>query len=132
MQNQTTIICKIAAWMKLMALMDFANLVWNFLIQSRSHASIFIFIIPCTLGLTWGQPITLMSACPKLYSPQLHKGYSLQIHKQIRSKVPIFYFNGPKRPPDNFYVTCLLKEKSALNIHAMKDKIVVLLYQSWM
>ena len=33
MQNQTTIICKIAAWMKLMALMDFANLVWNFLIQ---------------------------------------------------------------------------------------------------
>ena len=28
--------------------------------------------------------------------------------------MPIFYFNGPKCPPDNCYVTCLLREKSAL------------------
>ena len=26
--------------------------------------------------------------------------------------MPIFFFNGAKCPPDNFYVTCLLREKS--------------------
>ena len=28
--------------------------------------------------------------------------------------MPIFYFNGQKRPPDNCYVICLLREKLAL------------------
>ena len=34
-----------------------------------------------------------------LYSPDLSKCYFLQIHTKICSKVPIFYFNRPKRPP---------------------------------
>ena len=51
-----------------------------------------------------------------LYSPDLPKCYFLQIHTKICSKVPIFYFNRLKRPPDNCYVTCLLREKSALSM----------------
>jgi hypothetical protein len=38
-----------------------------------------------------------------LYSPNLSKWYFLQIHTNICSKVPIFYFNRPKRPP--IYIT---------------------------
>ena len=34
-----------------------------------------------------------------LYSPDLSKCYFLQIHTKICSKVPMFYFNRPKRPP---------------------------------
>ena len=34
-----------------------------------------------------------------LYSSDFPKCYFLQIHSKIRSKVPIFYFNRPKRPP---------------------------------
>jgi hypothetical protein len=52
----------------------------------------------------------------KLYSPELRKCYFLQIHKQIFFKVPISYLNGPKHPPDNFCVTCLLREESALQL----------------
>ena len=36
-----------------------------------------------------------------LYSPKLAKCYFLQIHTKICSKMPIFYFNRPKRPLDN-------------------------------
>jgi hypothetical protein len=36
---------------------------------------------------------------PGLYSPDLPKCYFLKIHTNICSKVPIFYFNRPKRPP---------------------------------
>ena len=43
--------------------------------------------------------------------------------KQICSKVPIFYFNGPKRPPDNCYITFLFMEKSGL--------LYILRSQSW-
>ena len=35
--------------------------------------------------------------------------------EQICSKVPIFYFNGPKCPSDNCYVTCSLREISVLS-----------------
>ena len=28
--------------------------------------------------------------------------------------MPIFYFNGPKHPSDNFYVICLLQENTGL------------------
>jgi hypothetical protein len=59
--------------------------------------------------------ITLQWIHTKLYSPELHKCYFFQILKKSCSKVPIFYFNGPKRPSDNCYVTCLLREKSALD-----------------
>ena len=58
----------------------------------------------------------LFSLYTGLYSPDLSKCYFLQIHTKICSKVPIFYFNGPKRPPDNCYVTCLLREESALHV----------------
>ena len=34
----------------------------------------------------------------QLYSFEWHKCYFLQIYQKIHSKVPIFYFNGPKRP----------------------------------
>ena len=34
-----------------------------------------------------------------LYSPDLSKCYFLQIHTKIYSKVPIFYFKRPRRPP---------------------------------
>ena len=34
-----------------------------------------------------------------MYSPNLSKCYFLQIDTKICSKVPIFYFNRPKRPP---------------------------------
>ena len=37
--------------------------------------------------------------CSGLYSPDLSKCYFLQIHTKICSKVPMFYFNRPKRPP---------------------------------
>jgi hypothetical protein len=40
---------------------------------------------------------------------------SSKLIKTNCSKVPIFYFNGPKHPPDNCYVTCLPREKSALS-----------------
>jgi hypothetical protein len=36
----------------------------------------------------------------------LHKcSFLFYIHKQVCSKLPIFYFNGPKCPLDNCYVT---------------------------
>ena len=60
---------------------------------------------------------------PKRISPEVHKSCFLYIHRQISSKVPIFYFNGPKRSCDNFYVTCLLQQKSALNLSHQKTKI---------
>ena len=34
-----------------------------------------------------------------LYSPNFPKCYFLQIHAKICSKVPMFYFSKPKRPP---------------------------------
>ena len=42
---------------------------------------------------------TLVFPNSGLYSPDLSKCYFLQIHTKICSKVPIFYFNRPKRPP---------------------------------
>ena len=42
------------------------------------------------------------------------RSYFLCIHKEICSKVSIFYFNGPKRPSDNFYIICLLQENTGL------------------
>ena len=59
-----------------------------------------------------------------LYSPELPKCYFLQIHTKICSKLPTFYFNRPKRPPDNCYVTFLLREKSVLVIHTVFPHIV--------
>ena len=59
---------------------------------------------------------------PGLYSPDLSKCYFLQIHTKICSKVPIFYFNRPKRLPDNCCVTRLLREKSALISVLYPDK----------
>ena len=53
-----------------------------------------------------------MAIPSKLHSLKVHKCYFL--YKQIRSKVPIFYFDRPKCPSDNCYIVCLLKEKSAL------------------
>ena len=51
----------------------------------------------------------------KLFSPELHKCYFLYVHKQIRSKVPILlYFDGPKRPSGNCYVSCIPTDKTAL------------------
>ena len=42
------------------------------------------------------------------------KCYFLQINTKVCSKVPIFYFDRPKRSPDNCYVTCLLQENTCL------------------
>ena len=43
--------------------------------------------------------VIVLIALAGLYSPDLSKCYFLQIHTKICSKVPIFYFNRPKRPP---------------------------------
>ena len=46
---------------------------------------------------------------------ELHKWYFLYIHKQIRLKVPILlYFDRPKRPSGNCYISCFLTDKTAL------------------
>ena len=52
---------------------------------------------------------------PCLFSPEVNKHYFCYIHKWILSKVPIFYFNGPKHPIYICYVTCLLRENTNLN-----------------
>ena len=64
---------------------------------------------------------------PCLFSPEVNKHYFCYIHKWILSKVPIFYFNGPKHPIYICYVTCLLRENTDLNwTHNSKIKLNIL------
>ena len=58
-------------------------------------------------------------ALSNLYSPEVRKWYFLCIHKEICSKVPIFYFNGPKRPSDNCYAIFLLQEITVLLLQSL-------------
>ena len=59
--------------------------------SKKSILSIFLLVVLVEKGSITAKPYIP----PKLYSPELHNCYFLYIHKQIRSKVAVFYFNGP-------------------------------------
>ena len=59
----------------------------------------------------------------KLFSPELPKCYFLDVHKKIRSKVPILLYSvGPKHSSGNCYVSFFLTDKTFL--HSVKIQIM--------
>ena len=81
----------------------------------RTYIQVIFVVLPSSCKIVKNGPYNYyLCAWAKLYSPELHKCYFLYIHKQIPSKVPTFFFNGPKRPSDNCYITCSLREKFTL------------------